>query len=146
LALQVLRALNSLVAIHVERHETEEPRGIDRQTDDVRIGPRNLRHEFGEGQFRDIPFAVESEAGKNLVMAEREPGRLNAFRLHAAESEIAEMVVIGGGDRKLQRTHGVYAFLRFASILSQISAAPSGPPRFLIERKPVGEVTLISVR
>src|SRR5208282_4510171 len=37
-------------------------------------------------------------------------------------------------------------YLLFASILSQISAAMSGPPRFLIARMPVGEVTLISVR
>ena len=35
---------------------------------------------------------------------------------------------------------------RFASITSQIIAATSGPPRFLIARMPVGEVTLISVR
>ena len=35
---------------------------------------------------------------------------------------------------------------RLASILSQISAAMSGPPRFFTERMPVGEVTLISVR
>ena len=34
---------------------------------------------------------------------------------------------------------------RFFSISSQISAATSGPPRFLIARMPVGEVTLISV-
>ena len=37
-------------------------------------------------------------------------------------------------------------YFRFASILSQISAATSGPPRFLMARMPVGEVTLISVR
>ncbi len=34
---------------------------------------------------------------------------------------------------------------RLASIRSQIIAATSGPPRFLIARMPVGEVTLISV-
>src|SRR5262249_55490491 len=35
---------------------------------------------------------------------------------------------------------------RRASILSQIIAATSGPPRFFTARMPVGEVTLISVR
>jgi hypothetical protein len=35
---------------------------------------------------------------------------------------------------------------RLASILSQIIAAISAPPNFLIARMPVGEVTLISVR
>jgi hypothetical protein len=35
---------------------------------------------------------------------------------------------------------------RLASILSQIIAATSGPPRFFTARMPVGEVTLISVR
>ena len=35
---------------------------------------------------------------------------------------------------------------RFSAILSQISAAMSGPPRFFTARMPVGEVTLISVR
>ena len=38
------------------------------------------------------------------------------------------------------------SYFRFSSILSQISAAMSAPPRFLTERMPVGEVTLISVK
>ena len=39
-----------------------------------------------------------------------------------------------------------YALARLASIASQIATARSGPPRRLIARMPVGEVTLISVR
>lgn len=35
---------------------------------------------------------------------------------------------------------------RLLSMQSQIVAAISGPPRLLIARKPVGDVTLISVR
>ena len=45
-----------------------------------------------------------------------------------------------------RRRGGYRAFGCIFSILSQISAAMSGPPKFLIARMPVGEVTLISVR
>ena len=38
-------------------------------------------------------------------MAEREPIGLDAFRAHKAEAEIAEVVVIGGGDGELD-AHG----------------------------------------
>jgi hypothetical protein len=50
----------------------------------------------------------------------------------------------GSKDEPGVRT-GAYFPRRFASILSQISAATSGPPRSFTARMPVGEVTLISV-
>ena len=40
-------------------------------------------------------------------MAEGQPGVVDAFRLHMAEPEIAEMVVIGGGDRQPDASHDV---------------------------------------
>jgi len=69
-----------------------------RQADDVGIFSRHLRGELGERQFRDIPFAIEGKAREDFVMAEGEPVRLDAFRAYQAEPEIAEMIVVGGGD------------------------------------------------
>src|SRR6185437_12822604 len=79
---------------------------------------------------------------EDLVMAQGEPCRLDTFRPNEAEAEIAKVIVIGGGDGKF---HWHWRYCRFLSILSQISFAISGPPRFLIARMPVGDVTLISV-
>src|SRR5262249_43183284 len=53
------------------------------------------------------PFAVEGEARENLVMTQREPGRVDAFGLHQTETEIAEMVIIRGCDRQLHATHRI---------------------------------------
>ena len=46
----------------------------------------------------------------------------------------------------LREASWAYAFARFASMVSQILAATSGPPSRAMARMPVGEVTLISVR
>jgi hypothetical protein len=40
----------------------------------------------------------------------------------------------------------LYRAFRFSSILSQISAAMSAPPKFLTERMPVGEVMQFAAR
>ena len=60
--------------------------------------PRDLRAEFGEGQLGDVPFAVEGEAGKYFVVAEREPCGLDALGAHQPHAQVTEMIVIGGGD------------------------------------------------
>ena len=62
----------------------------------------DLGRELGEGEFRQIEFAVRGEAREAFVMAEIEPGVVDAFGLDEAEPEIAEMIVIGGGDGELQ--------------------------------------------
>ena len=66
---------------------------------------RHLGREFRKRQLGHVPFAVERETREDLVMAEHRPGVLDAFGLHGAEPEIAEVVVVGGGDRKLQPPH-----------------------------------------
>ena len=109
LALQVGGAFDAGVFVHVERGEPEQARADHRQADDVGILARHLRHEFGEGEFRHVPFAVEGEAGEDLVMPEHRPGVVDAFGLHGAEAEVAEMVVVGGGNRQLDLVH----FVRF---------------------------------
>ena len=42
---------------------------------------------------------LNGEAGEHLVMAEREPGVVDALGIDEAEPEIAEMVVVGGRNR-----------------------------------------------
>src|SRR4029078_10114916 len=116
---------------------------MDPQTDDVGIIPRHLRREFGERKLGYVPFAVKGEAGKNLVVPERKPIDFNAFGANQPKTKIAKVIVVGCCDGE----RDAHSFMRrFTSILSQISAATSGPPRFFMARIPVGEVTLISVR
>jgi hypothetical protein len=55
----------------------------------------------------------------------------------------------GGCDAANDHTHhvdGFAGYFRRFSMASQIIGAMSGPPKRLISRMPVGEVTLISVR
>jgi hypothetical protein len=54
--------------------------------------------------------SCEREAGKYLVVPEREPGRFNAFGVHQAEAKIAEMIVIGRRDRQFETIHFDRAF------------------------------------
>ena len=107
LALEVLGGFDAALLVDVERREAEQPRADHRQADDVGILPRHLGGELGKRQFGRIPFAVEGEAREDLVMAEHRPGRVDALGLHGAEPEIAEMVVVGGRDRKLEPAHPV---------------------------------------
>ena len=62
----------------------------------------DLGRELGEGQFRQIEFAVRGEAREAFVMAEVEPGVVDAFGCDDAKPEVAEMIVISGGDGDLQ--------------------------------------------
>jgi hypothetical protein len=105
LALEIGRGLDPALAVDVERAEPEQPRGEHRQADDIRVVAGHPRGELGERELGHVPFAVEGEARENLVVAEREPGVLDPLRLDRAGAEIAEMVVVGGGDRQLDLVH-----------------------------------------
>jgi hypothetical protein len=48
LAFQILSFFDLAFLVHVERGETEQSRAHDGQADDVTVGPRDLRHEFGK--------------------------------------------------------------------------------------------------
>ena len=98
LAAQVLGGLDAAAAVHVERAEPEDPGADDRQADDVRLVPGHLGGELGDGQLGDVPLAVRGEAGEHLVVAEHRPDVLDPLRPHGAEPEVAEVVVVGGGD------------------------------------------------
>jgi hypothetical protein len=52
-----------------------------------------------------VPFAIEGKAREHLVMAERQPGVVDAFGIDQAQAEIAEMVVVGGGYGELDARH-----------------------------------------
>jgi hypothetical protein len=87
-----------IFAVHVERAEAEQSRGEHRQADDVGVRPRDLGSEFGEGQLRHVPLAIEGEARENFVVTEREPDVLDSLGLYGAGAEIAEMIVVGRGN------------------------------------------------
>jgi len=105
LSLEVGRGLDAAFAVHVERAKPEQARSEHRQANDVRVGARHLGGEFGEGQFRHVPFAIEGEARKDLVVPEREPDVLDPLGLHGAGAEIAEMIVVGSSDGELDLVH-----------------------------------------
>src|SRR5262245_12588149 len=90
---------------------------------------------FSEQQHKYGPFATSRAAIAKLKAEQKAHRRADARRptqdRHVSQSTAALVVQ---GPRRL------------ASILSQISAAASGPPRSLTARIPVGEVTLISVK
>src|SRR5262249_59401162 len=48
---------------------------------------------------------VEGKACEYLVVAEREPGMVDALGRDEAQTEIAEVVVVGGGDGELDARH-----------------------------------------
>jgi len=64
-----------------------------------------LRHRLGEGKLANLPFTVEGKAREYFVMAEREPGMVDALGPHQTEPEVAEMVVVGSRNRKLKMRH-----------------------------------------
>jgi hypothetical protein len=105
LALEVGRGFDLALLVDVEGREAKEPRAHHRQADDVGGLARHLRAEFRERQLADVPFAVEGKTGEHLVVAEREPGMVDALGVDQAETEIAEMIVVGGGDGKLDARH-----------------------------------------
>ena len=105
LALEVGGGFDPALLVDVERREAEQPRADDRQADDVGLIARHLGAELRERQLAHVPFAVEGEAREHLVVAEREPGVVDALGLDQAEAEVAEMVVVGGGDGELDARH-----------------------------------------
>ena len=122
LALEIRRAFDAGLPVHVERGEAEQARADDRKPDDVRVRAGDLGHEFRERQLGRIPLAVEGEAREDLVVAEREPGEIDALRAHEPRSQVAKMIVVGGGDRQ---SHGCHlCFRSFASHLPSRSCHP----------------------
>jgi predicted RNase H-like HicB family nuclease len=74
-------------------------------------------------------------------------GLLNAIDEAAESRGLTRSAFLASAAPQRSRAKAEFNFyFRFASILSQISAAMSAPPKFFTERIPVGEVTLISVR
>src|SRR5262245_33359802 len=143
LAAQILCRRDASLAVYVKRSEAKQARGINRQTDDVRILACHLCRELGERKFGYVPFAIKGETRKNFVMSEREPIDVDSFSAHQSKAKVAKMIVVGRCDGE----RDAHSFARrFASILCQISTATSGWPRFFMARIPVAEVTLISVR
>jgi hypothetical protein len=98
LALEIGRRFDLAAPVHVEGREPEQPRADHRQPDDVGRGPRYLGAEFRERQLTYVPLPVEGEACEHLVMAKRQPGMVDALGIDDAEAEIAEMIIVGGGD------------------------------------------------
>src|SRR5207253_5677273 len=62
-----------------------------------------------ERQFGQIELAVRRKAGETFVVAEIQPRVVDAFRVDETQSEVAEMVVVSGGDGKRQARHGSVA-------------------------------------
>jgi hypothetical protein len=110
LAFQVLRRLHRPLAVDDEGLEAEAAGEEDRQADDVGVGLRRLRDEFGEGKLRHLPFAAGGEAREDLVDAHAEIGEVDALGLDEAEAQVANMVVIVGRDGQAQLGGHVAAF------------------------------------
>ena len=66
---------------------------------------RDLGGELREGKLGQVEFAVGGKAREAFVMAEIEPGVIDAFGFDDAEAEIAEMIVIRGGNTQFQLRH-----------------------------------------
>ena len=94
------------------------PRADHRQRGDVGVLARHLGREFRKRKLADVPFAVEGEARENLVQLRHQPGVLDAFGLHRAGAEVAEMVVVFGGDRQMQFFHLARSVMFLGSIAS----------------------------
>src|SRR5450830_419477 len=95
LASKIGRGFDATFFVDVKRAETEQARADHRQADDIGIGPADLRHEFGKGEFGDVPLPIEGEAGENFMMAECRPDWLDSLGRDSAGAEIAEMIVVG---------------------------------------------------
>src|SRR5262249_13919719 len=105
LALQVCGRFDLAVLVDVEGREAEVARADHWQRDDVRLLARHLGRELGERELRNVPFAIEREAREDLMQLGHQPGVLDAFRLHRAGAEIAEVIVVLGGDGQMQFLH-----------------------------------------
>jgi hypothetical protein len=112
LAFQILSLPDLAFLVHVERGEPEQPRADDGQANNVAVGPRDLRHELGKRQLTDVPVPIEREAGEDFMMAERQPGVVDAFGLDQTGPEVAKVVVVGRCDRQLQLIHFVLPHFR----------------------------------
>src|SRR4029453_7168194 len=90
LALEVGRRPDLAVLVDVERRESEQAGADHRQADDVGRLSCDLRAGFRERQLAHVPLAVKGKACEYLVVAEREPGMVDALGRDEAQPEIAE--------------------------------------------------------
>src|SRR5262249_52887887 len=97
------RRFDLALLVHVERREPKEARTDDRKTDNVGCPACHLRAEFRKRQLAHIPLAVEGEAREHFMVAERKPGVVDALGVDDAETEVSEMIVVGGGDVSFTR-------------------------------------------
>ena len=74
---------------------------------------RDLCRELGERELRNVPLAIEGKAREDLVQLGHQPGVLDAFRLHRAGAEIAEVIVVLGGNRQMQFLHACFQMRAF---------------------------------
>src|SRR5262245_25295969 len=125
LAFEIRGRPDLAVLVDVEGREAEVARAHDRQRDDVGLLARHLGRELRKRQFADIPFPIEVEGRYDLVQLGHQPGVLDAFRLHRAGAEIAEVVVVLGGDREVQLLHRGRSVRSLASIASLALATMS---------------------
>src|SRR5262249_28040800 len=65
----------------------------------------HLRAEFRKRQLAHIPLAVKGEAREHFMVAERKPGVVDALGVDDAETEVSEMIIVGGGDGELDARH-----------------------------------------
>src|SRR5262249_53149319 len=111
--------------VDVKRGEAKQPRAHHRQSDDVGRVACGLSGEFCKRQLADVPLPVEGKAREDFVMAEGEPGMVDALRLDEPKAKIAEMIVIGGSNRQLDKRHAVHRPIQAIEVME--CAKPSMP-------------------
>jgi hypothetical protein len=99
---QIRNGTDAALPVHVERGETEEPGADHGQSDDVGARAADLGHELGKRELGEIELPIGGEAGEALMMPECEPGMVDSFCPYEAETEVAKVIVVGGGDGQRQ--------------------------------------------
>ena len=93
---------DAAVGAHIERRVAEDARGKDRNADERRIPLRGKGDEFAERHLRNVPFAILDEAEEDFLDRQHETGEHDALRPRDAIHQVADMIVIGGGERQMQ--------------------------------------------
>ena len=93
---------DAAVGAHVERRMAEHARRKHRNADERRIALRGKADELAERHFGNVPFAVLDEPEEDFLDRQHEARQHDAFRPHHAIRQVADMVVIGGGQRQMQ--------------------------------------------
>src|SRR5262245_44414781 len=105
LTLEIGRRFDLAFLIHVERREPKEARTDDRKADNIGCPACHLCAKFRKRQLAHLPLAVEGEAREHFMVAERKPGVVDALGVDDAETEVSEMIIVGGGDGVLDARH-----------------------------------------